>query len=205
MKWTWAHRCQNTCDEVLTRQCPCFEAFDSWRACGCLADSTASDRNRGCTRIYPGLAPRRVKTYILLVWSCIAGICGAVTMVRRCNLAKAEEDMAWLAYAWDLCEIWCLCEFSLCQSNWFRGRPWWLYICSQLGFTGNFCLLLQVEVQGLAGFMYPSSGLLSWQEPGRQTSRTEGSYPRQHVCAFKLEMHVEHNFTFGAYHLIRWL
>jgi hypothetical protein len=31
------------------------------------ANSTASDRNRGCTRIYPGLAPRRVKTYILLV------------------------------------------------------------------------------------------------------------------------------------------
>jgi hypothetical protein len=33
-----------------------------------------------------------------------------------------------------------------------RGRPWWLYICSQLGFTSNLCLLLQVEVLGLAGF-----------------------------------------------------
>jgi hypothetical protein len=32
-----------------------------------LADSTASDRNRMHTRIYPGSAPRRVKTYILLV------------------------------------------------------------------------------------------------------------------------------------------
>jgi hypothetical protein len=32
-------------------------------------------------------------------------------MVCRCNLAEVEEDMAWLAYAWDLCEIWCLCEF----------------------------------------------------------------------------------------------
>jgi hypothetical protein len=71
-----------------------------------------------------------------------------------------------LAYA-RLCSF--LCEF-----------PWWLYICSQLGFTSSFsCLLLQVEVLGLAGFMYPSSGLLPWQEPGRQISRTEGSYPRQ--------------------------
>jgi hypothetical protein len=32
-----------------------------------LADSMASDRNRMHTRIYLGLAPRRVKTYILLV------------------------------------------------------------------------------------------------------------------------------------------
>jgi hypothetical protein len=96
-------------------------------------------------------------------------------MVRRCNLAKVEEDMAWLACAWDLCEIWCLCEFGSSS----RGRPWWLYICSQLGFTSNVCLLLQVKVLGLAGFGYPSSGLLPWQEPGRQISRTEGSYPRQ--------------------------
>jgi hypothetical protein len=58
------------------------------------------------------------------------------------------------------------------------GCPWWLYICSQLGFTSNFCLLLQVKVMGLTGFMYPSSGLLPWQEPGRPISRTEGSYPR---------------------------
>jgi hypothetical protein len=60
-----------------------------------------------------------------------------------------------------------------------RGRPWWLYIYSQLGFTSISCLLLQVEVLGLAGFVYPSSGLLPWQEPGRPISRTEGSDPRQ--------------------------
>jgi hypothetical protein len=41
-----------------------------------------------------------------------------------------------------------------------------------------FCLLLQVDVLGLVGFVYPSSRLLPWQEPGRQISRTEGSYPR---------------------------
>jgi hypothetical protein len=63
-----------------------------------------------------------------------------------------------------------------------RGCPWWLYICSQLGFTSIFCLLLQVEVLGLAGFVYPLSGLLPWQEPGRPISRTEGSYPRHHRC-----------------------
>jgi hypothetical protein len=54
-------------DEVLTRQCPCLRAFDLGSVLGRLADSTSSDRNRGCTRIYPGSAPRRVKTYILLV------------------------------------------------------------------------------------------------------------------------------------------
>jgi hypothetical protein len=32
-----------------------------------LADSTALDRNRTYMRVYPSSAPRRVKTYILLV------------------------------------------------------------------------------------------------------------------------------------------
>jgi hypothetical protein len=32
-----------------------------------LADSTASDRNMTHTRVYQGLASRRVKTYILIV------------------------------------------------------------------------------------------------------------------------------------------
>jgi hypothetical protein len=59
-----------------------------------------------------------------------------------------------------------------------RGAPWWLYICSQLEFTSSSYLLLQVEVLGLAGFVYPSSGILPWQELGRPISRTEGSYPR---------------------------
>jgi hypothetical protein len=35
---------------------------------------------------------------------------------------------------------------------------------------------------GLAGFVYPSSGLLPRQEPGRQISRTEGPYPRHWIC-----------------------
>jgi hypothetical protein len=26
-----------------------------------------------------------------------------------------SKEMAWLAYAWDLCEIRCLCEISLCE------------------------------------------------------------------------------------------
>jgi hypothetical protein len=58
-----------------------------------------------------------------------------------------------------------------------RGCPWWLYICSQLGFTNSFCLLLQVEVLGLVGLMYPLSGLLPWQELGRLISRTRGVIP----------------------------
>jgi hypothetical protein len=65
--------------------------------------------------------------------------------------------------------------------RWSRECPWWLYICSQLGFISSSCLLLQVKVLGLAGCVYPSSGLLSWQEPGRPISRTEGSYPRHHA------------------------
>jgi hypothetical protein len=53
-----------------------------------------------------------------------------------------------------------------------------IYAASQ-GLQSVSYLLLQVEVLGLAGFLYPSSGLLPWQEPGRQISKTEGSYPRQ--------------------------
>jgi hypothetical protein len=90
-------------------------------------------------------------------------------MVHRCDLAMVERD-----------GVASLCEVVLwpMRIRLSRGRPWWLYICSQLGFTSIFCLLLQVEVLGLAGFVYPSSGLLPWQEPGRRISRTEGSYPR---------------------------
>jgi hypothetical protein len=81
--------------------------------------------------------------------------------------------MTWLAYARLSCR--------LCESACLGGLPWWLYRCSQLGFTNISCLLLQVKVLGSAGFVYPSSGLLPWQEPGRQISRTEGSYPRHYI------------------------
>jgi hypothetical protein len=43
-------------------------------------------------------------------------------MVRRCNLAEVEGDGVASLY-----------EFA-CRG----GRPWWLYICSQLGFTRGF-------------------------------------------------------------------
>jgi hypothetical protein len=46
-------------------------------------------------------------------------------MVHRCNLAEVEGD-----------GVANLCEFAyasfVCPSS--RGCPWWLYICSQLGF-----------------------------------------------------------------------
>jgi hypothetical protein len=90
---------------------PMFRAFDSWSVCGRLADSTVSDRNRTHTGVYPGSTPQRVKTYILLVWSCIACIVGAITMVHRWwNLAEVEEDGMASLCTWDLCEIRCLCE-----------------------------------------------------------------------------------------------
>jgi hypothetical protein len=38
-------------------------------------------------------------------------------MVRRWDLAMAEKELAWLAYAGDLCEIRCLCEISLCEPD----------------------------------------------------------------------------------------
>jgi hypothetical protein len=74
-------------------------------------------------------------------------------MVRRWDLAIVKKEMTCAS----LCKIKDLCEISLST-----GCPWWLYICSQLGFTSSLCLLLQVEVLGLAGFMHPLSGLLPW-------------------------------------------
>jgi hypothetical protein len=46
---------------------PMFKGFHFMRRAWALTDSTASDRNKWHTRVYPDSAPRRVKTYILLV------------------------------------------------------------------------------------------------------------------------------------------
>jgi hypothetical protein len=118
------------------------------------------------------LHPACLILYCWYMWSCYNGA----------QMQSGGGGRRWraLVYAWDLCEISCLCEKPM-PVRLSRGCPWWLYICSQLGFTSNSCLLLQVEVLGLAGFVYPSSGLLPWQEPGRPISRTEGSYPRHLV------------------------
>jgi hypothetical protein len=82
-------------------------------------------------------------------------------MVRRWDLAMVKKEMACAS----------LCMGSMGDQVSMRDSrercPWWLYICNQLGFTTSFCLLLQVEVLGLKGFMYPLSGLLPWQESGR--------------------------------------
>jgi hypothetical protein len=150
---------------------PMFRAFNSWSICRRLADSTASDRNRGThkfTQVRPpegkDLHPACLILYCLYSWSRYNG--------ARMGSGYGRKRWRVLAYACDLCEIRCLCEISLS-----RGCPWWLYICSQLGFTSSFCLLLQVEVLGLAGFMYPLSRLLPWQEPSRLISRTRGVIP----------------------------
>jgi hypothetical protein len=74
---------------------PMFRAFNSWRErMWALGGFDGFRQKQGCTRIYPGSAPRRVKTYILLVWSCIACIIGAVTMVRRWDLVEVKKEMA---------------------------------------------------------------------------------------------------------------
>jgi hypothetical protein len=132
-------------------------------------------QKQGYTRIYPGSAPGRVKTYILLVWSCIACIIGAVIMVCRWDLAMVEKRWRVQAYAWDLCEIWYLCEIRLS-----RGCPWWLYICSQLGFTSRVfafcskskCWTLRASCILQAGFFLGRNQLDQYRGP-------EGSYPCQ--------------------------
>jgi hypothetical protein len=92
-------------------------------------------------------------------------------MMRRWDLAMVEKEMACAS----LCVGSMRDQVSMPDSR--ERCPWWLYICSQLGFISSFCLLLQVDVLGLAGFMYPSSGLLPWQEPGRPILVPEGSFP----------------------------
>jgi hypothetical protein len=154
---------------------PMFRAFDSWSVCGRLADSTASDRNRGCTQIYPGLPPRRVKTYILLVWSCIVGIYGAVTMVRRCNLAEVEGD-----------GVASLCEFrEIAPPSWppllalIRGARSRDPV--QIGYR---CIRTLTSL-GLLGLW------VSWAIAGRQYQGPEGSYPRHRTnLNIKIWIHV---------------
>jgi hypothetical protein len=84
-----------------------FGGFDGFR------------QKQGYTRIYPGSPSRRVKIYILPIWSCIACIVGAVTMVRRWDLAEVEGDGVASLSTWDLCEIRCLCEIR----DPLLGRP----------------------------------------------------------------------------------
>jgi hypothetical protein len=69
-------------NEVLPRQCPCLGLLNhgayvgAWRIRR-LQTETGIHRNS------PSFSPRRVKTYILLIRSCITCIVGAVTVVRR--------------------------------------------------------------------------------------------------------------------------
>jgi hypothetical protein len=163
--------CSFQADEVLTRQCPCLGLSihgayaGAWRI---RRLQTETGVHTNLPRFGPpegnDLHPACLILYCLYSWSCYNG-------------AQMGSSYGWkrwrvLAYVRDLCEIRYLCEISLS-----RGCSWWLYICSQLGFTSSFCLLLQVEMLGLAGFMYPSSGLLPWQEPDRLISRTRGVIP----------------------------
>jgi hypothetical protein len=134
-------------------------------------------RKQGCTWIYLGSDPERIKTYILLVWSCIACIVGPVIMIRRWDLAMVEKRWRALAYAWDLCEIRYLCEIILCQiRDVSRGCPWWLYICSQLGFTSIFafyfkskCWALRASCILRAGFFLDRNRIGKYRGPRGHT------------------------------------
>jgi hypothetical protein len=70
------------CDEVLTRQCPCLGISIHGESVG-TSGFDGFRQKQEYAGIYPGSPPRRVKTYILLVRSCIACIVGAVTMVAQ--------------------------------------------------------------------------------------------------------------------------
>jgi hypothetical protein len=83
-------------DEVYPRQCPCLGAFDSWRECGrwrIRRLQTETGHTREFTQVR---RPQRVKTYIPLVWSCIACIVGAVTMMAQ---MKPGYSQKWKEYA----------------------------------------------------------------------------------------------------------
>jgi hypothetical protein len=156
-------------DKVLTRQCPCLALsihgayVGAWRI---RRLQTETGVHTNLPRFNPpegkDLYPACLILYCLYSLSCY----------NSAQMGSGFGRKRWrvLAYVWDLREIRYLSEISLS-----KGCPWWLYICSQLGFTSSFCLLLQVEVLGLAGFMHPSSGLLPWQEQGRLISRTDTS------------------------------
>jgi hypothetical protein len=98
------------CDEVLTRQCPCLGLSIHGESMG-TSGFDGFRQKQEYAGIYPGLAPRRVKTYILLVWSCIACIVGAVTMVAQMKSGYGQKEACASLCArgrWDLCEIRCL-------------------------------------------------------------------------------------------------
>jgi hypothetical protein len=75
----------------LSPAMPMFRDFNSWRERGCWRIWWLQTEIGVCKNS-PRFAHQRVKTSILLVWSCIAGIFEAVTMVHRWNLAEVEED-----------------------------------------------------------------------------------------------------------------
>jgi hypothetical protein len=85
-------------------------------------------------------------------------------MVRRWDLAMVEKEMACaslcvgsmrdcIIYA----RLGCLCEIMLS-----RGAPLVALYMQPVRVYKYFRLVLQVEVLGLVGFLYHSSGLLPW-------------------------------------------
>jgi hypothetical protein len=101
-------------DEVLPRQCPCLRDFDLWSVCGhwrIRRLQTETWHTREFTQVRP---PWRVKTYILLVWSCIAGIVWAVQWCTDEIWRRWKKMVCTSLCTWDLCEI---------RLSPFLGRP----------------------------------------------------------------------------------
>jgi hypothetical protein len=96
---------------------PMFKGFWFMERAWALANSTASDRNRAHTRVYPGSAPQKVKIYILLVWSCIDGIVGAVTMVALMKPGYGKKRWRVLAYVHGGDGICARLDFSILPSR----------------------------------------------------------------------------------------
>jgi hypothetical protein len=129
---------------------PMSKGFRSRKHIGDLANSTAVDKRRGAHEFYPGSCP-------------LGGgsLHPASNLVYEHSCLQGAAEGGWV----------CVCCKLLCVLS--RGYPLVaLYMQPVRVYKSVSCLLLQVEVLGLAGFLYPSSGLLPWQEPGRQISRT---------------------------------
>jgi hypothetical protein len=64
-------RQRERCWRGSTPAMPMLEGFRFMKRAWDPVNSTAVKQGQGHTRVYPGLAPRGVKTYVLLVWLCI--------------------------------------------------------------------------------------------------------------------------------------
>jgi hypothetical protein len=117
---------------------PMFRAFDSWSVCGRLADSTAQTETGVHTNL-PRFGPPEGKDlhpacpilYYWYSWSCLQWCTEGIWLWSK-EMACASLCVGSMRDMVSMRD--CLCEIVYSS----RGCPWWLYICSQLGFTNIF-------------------------------------------------------------------